>query len=71
MFVKLLIFSLALVAFVVLALGVKLWFDPDAKFSSHSCALDNGELDETGACSKCQLKELANCPEWLETSAKE
>ena len=71
MFVKLLIVSLMLVAFVVLALGVKLWFDPDAEFSSHSCALDNGELDEDGACSKCQLKELANCPEKLDANDKE
>jgi len=66
MFVKLLIVSLVLVAFVVLALGVKLWFDPDAEFSSHSCALDNGNPDEKGTCSKCQLKELDNYPEMLD-----
>ena len=71
MFVKLLIVSLVLVAFVMLALGVKLWFDPNAEFSSHSCALDNGELDENGACSKCQLKELANCPKKPDTNKKE
>ena len=58
MFVKLLIVTLVLVAFIVLALGVRLWFDPDAEFSSHSCALDSGDLDENGACSKCQVKEL-------------
>jgi hypothetical protein len=71
MFLKLLIISLVLMAFVVLALGVKLWFDPNAEFSSHSCALDNGELDETGACSKCQLKELTNCPEKTDANDKE
>ena len=70
MFVKLLIVSLVLVAVVVLALGVKLWFDPNAEFTSHSCALDSGELDENGACSKCQLKELANCPEKSDASTK-
>jgi hypothetical protein len=47
----------------MLALGVKLWFDPNAEFSSHSCALDSGNIDEDGACSKCQLKDLADCPE--------
>jgi hypothetical protein len=47
----------------MLALGVKLWFDPNAEFSSHSCALNSGNIDENGACSKCQLKDLADCPE--------
>lgn len=68
MFVKLLIVSLVLVGFVVLALGIKLWFDPNAEFTSHSCALDRGELDENEACSNCQLKDLANCPEKLDDS---
>ncbi|KOH43688.1 hypothetical protein [Sunxiuqinia dokdonensis] len=64
MFIKLLIASVILVAFVILALGVKLWFDPKAEFSAHSCALeDDDKLDEDQACSKCQLKDLANCPE--------
>lgn len=63
MFIKVLIITIVLVAFVMLALGVKLWFDPNAEFSSHSCALDSGNIDEDGACSKCQLKDLADCPE--------
>lgn len=63
MFIKILIITIVLVAFVMLALGVKLWFDPNAEFSSHSCALDSGNIDEDGACSKCQLKDLADCPE--------
>lgn len=63
MFIKILIITIVLVAFIMLALGVKLWFDPNAEFSSHSCALDSGNIDEYGACSKCQLKDLADCPE--------
>ena len=63
MFIKVLIISVILVAFVVLALGVKLWFDPKAEFSSHSCALESENPDEVGVCSKCQLQDLANCPE--------
>lgn len=63
MLIKVFVISLILVAFVVLALGIKLWLDPNAKFEVHSCSLDSGDLDEDGACSKCQLKDLANCPE--------
>lgn len=67
MFVKVLILSVVIVAFVMLALGIKLLFDPNAEFQAHSCALDNGEPDEYGTCSKCQLKDLANCPENIDT----
>ena len=63
MYLNLLIVTLVLVAFIVLALGVRLWLDPEAEFSSHSCALDSGDLDENGACSKCHLKELPTYPE--------
>jgi len=67
---KVIIISLILVAFIALALGIKMLFDPKAEFTIHSCALDSGDLDEDGACSKCQLKDLANCPEELNTSPK-
>jgi len=60
---KVIIISLILVAFVVMALGIKMLFDPKAEFTVHSCALDGGDLDEDGTCSNCQLKDLANCPE--------
>lgn len=63
MFTKLLIASVILVAFVMLALGLKLWFDPNAEFSVHSCAFEDDNLDKDQACSKCQLKDLADCPE--------
>ena len=64
MFIKVLIISVILVAIVMLALGVKLLFNPKAEFSGHTCAFDFQEgLDENNACSKCQLKDLADCPE--------
>jgi hypothetical protein len=63
MFIKVLIISVILVAFVMLALGVKLWFDPNAEFTSHSCSIDSGKPNEDGVCSKCQITDLAdrNC----------
>ena len=63
MFIKLLIISVILVAIVMLALGVKLLFDKNAKFSAHSCALEDGSLNEDGACAACDLKDLTDCPE--------
>jgi hypothetical protein len=57
------IISIILVAFIMLALGVKLLFNRDATFIVHSCALEEGSLDKDGACSLCHLKELADCPE--------
>jgi len=59
-----LIISIILVAFVMLALGVKLLFDKNAEFTVHSCALEDDEsLDKDLTCYKCQLKDLADCPE--------
>jgi len=65
MFIKLLILSVILVAFVMLALGVKLLFDPDAEFSSHSCAIDKGSPNGDGGCSKCKIATLTDCAEKL------
>ncbi len=63
MFLKVLIISIILVAVILLALAVKMLFDPNAEFTVHSCALENSDLNKDGACYKCQLKDLANCPE--------
>lgn len=63
MFVKLVLISLVLVVIIMLALGVKLLFDKNARFEAHSCALDGGSADAEGGCAKCQLKDLADCPE--------
>lgn len=38
MFLKILIVSVILVAFTMLALGVKLLFNKEATFSEHACA---------------------------------
>ena len=63
MFLKLLIISIILVAIVMLALGVKLIFDPNAVFEAHSCSLEEDQGDHSIACTGCQLKNLAHCPE--------
>lgn len=63
MYLKLLIISIILVTIIMLALGIKLLFDKNARFESHSCALEGSNLDENGACAGCQLKDFANCPE--------
>ena len=47
----------------MLALGVKLLFNKDAEIKSHSCALEDDRLDKDEACSKCELKDLLDCPE--------
>ena len=63
MFLKLLIISAVIIVLIFLALGFKLWFYPDAEFTVHSCALEDGNLNEDGTCHKCQLKDLSDCPE--------
>jgi hypothetical protein len=67
MLLKVIIISIVLVAFVVLALGIKLLFDPDAEFTVHSCSLEEGKSSEDGSCLKCQLQDFANCPEKMDT----
>ncbi|NOY96691.1 MAG: hypothetical protein GXO81_10040 [Chlorobi bacterium] len=61
MFIKLLIISVILVAFVMLALGIKMFFDPKSEFSSHSCEIGKEQADESEDCLNCEIKELANC----------
>ena len=63
MFINTLIISVILIAIVMLALGVKLLFNKDAEFTAHSCALDDDTSDKNEACSKCELKDLLDCPE--------
>lgn len=64
MIIKTLIITVIFVAIVMLALGVKLLFNKNAEFTTHSCALDNNmELNKAEACAKCDLKELVQCPE--------
>ena len=63
MFLKLLTLSVILVAFTILALGVKLFFNREATFTEHACAMEDGVLNKVGDCSGCEIKELANCTE--------
>ncbi|MDF1573344.1 MAG: hypothetical protein P1P82_17175 [Bacteroidales bacterium] len=63
MFIKVLIISIILVAIVMLTLGIKMWFNPDAEFTTHSCKLDEENADSDSGCFICQLKDLADCPE--------
>jgi len=64
MFLATLIISIILVAIIMLALGLKMLSDKNAEFTVHSCALENDEnLDKDLTCSKCQLRDLIDCPE--------
>lgn len=64
MLIKILILSVILVAFTMLALGVKLFFDKNAEFTGHSCAGDSRESNKDGGgCGGCAIKKLANCVE--------
>ncbi len=63
MFINTLIITVILVAIALLGLGVKLLFNKDAEFTAHSCALEDGNSDKNEACSKCELKDLVDCPE--------
>ncbi len=63
MIIETLIASILLVAFVMLALGIKMLFDPNAEFTAHACSSENGSRDENGACASCQVKELTDCSE--------
>jgi hypothetical protein len=56
MFIKMLLISIVLVAIVMLALGVKLLFDKNAKFTVHSCNPENNDPEHEGSCSKCGLE---------------
>lgn len=61
MFIKVFILSVGLVAFTILALGIKLLFNREASFTEHACAMEDGELNTVGECSGCEIKELSNC----------
>lgn len=64
MLIKTIIISVFLVAIIILALGIKLLFDKNAKFYVRSCALNDDEIPgEDGSCPKCGIKELEDCPE--------
>jgi hypothetical protein len=43
----------------MLALGVKMLFDPKATFEAHSCSMD--AEDGTEGCAARQVKEITDC----------
>ncbi|GET33713.1 hypothetical protein PbJCM13498_25760 [Prolixibacter bellariivorans] len=59
MFLKIFLISIVLVAIVMLALGVKMLFDPKATFEAHSCSMDPNDSSE--GCAACQVKEITDC----------
>ena len=64
MIVKTLIITIILVTIVMLALAVKLLFGKSTGLEAHSCALEEDKsLDKDEACTKCELKDLIDCPE--------
>jgi hypothetical protein len=63
MFLKTLIVSVILVAFVMLALGVKMLFNKGASFTGHFCSLEEGKLNEANGCADCGIQDITNCPE--------
>ena len=58
---KLLLLSIILVAFVMVALSVKLFFDKDAEFTTHSCGGENKDSNDADGCTSCEIKEVASC----------
>lgn len=57
MIIKTLIATVILVAFVMLALGIKMLFDKNGDFKVHSCSLDSDKFNNNGTCYPCQLRE--------------
>ncbi len=57
MIVKTLIVSVMLIAIVMLALGIKMLFDKNAKFEVHSCSFNSEEDREQGTCSSQKINE--------------
>ncbi len=60
MFFKTLIASLLLMAIVMLALGIKLLFDPKAEFTIHPCSMKDDCLDSEDTCPSCGTKEITD-----------
>lgn len=58
--IKTIVIAIILVAIIMLALGVKLLFDKDAEFTSHSCAFTDGSQGSDGTCSNCEIKDLTD-----------
>jgi hypothetical protein len=62
MFIKLLIISVVIVGFLMLALATKVLFGHDSEVNLHSHEL-KGKGTSTKACAACEIKDYANCTE--------
>lgn len=51
MLVNIFVIQILLVAIVMPVLGIKMWFDPDAEFTLHSCKLEEENSSSIGGCS--------------------
>jgi hypothetical protein len=58
MIFKTIIIAIVLVTIIMLALGVKLLFDKNAKFTTHSCSAKDRLDAKDDGCLTCDLDEL-------------
>lgn len=63
MLLKVFILSIILVTLIMLVLSLKLFFDPEAEFSAHSCAFEDGDPEKDLSCVGCKIKDLTDCAE--------
>ena len=63
MILNTIIITVILVAFVMMALGIKMLFDKNAEFNIHSCFLEHGDINDERTCYQCQIKNSEECPE--------
>jgi hypothetical protein len=56
--------SIVFFALIMILLGTKFLLDRSRRTNDPECALDDGQsVGEDGACKKCKLKDLIDCPE--------
>ncbi len=58
MLLKTLIASLLLLVLAMLAMGIKLLFNPKGKFTYHSCSMKDGCFDNEDTCPSCGTKDI-------------
>lgn len=56
MIIKTILISVILVVIVMLALGIKMLFDKNAKFAVHSCNHETNDSEHKGSCCKCGIE---------------
>ncbi len=61
MIFKTIIIAIVLVTIIMLALGVKLFFDKNAEFTANSCSAEDKLSAKDNGCQTCNLKDLHAC----------